>query len=532
MLFRELVEVARRIASTSSRSDKVSIAAELISKLEPEEAYKCLLILTGRLLPPSDLRALNVSWSTLWKVVRGLSAVEEVKGADVGEAVEHALSQLKKRQTTLESSLLTVDDVYSALESLASLSDRARKEALLSSLLSRLEPMEAWLLANAIVGETRLGLSEGLLIDAVALTYRLRREEVERASMVMGSPYEVVRAGGKLEFQPRLFRPLRPMLAQSSESLDEALRELRKCALEFKLDGMRVQVHKSGSEVRLFSRRMSDITSIAPEIVDELKGLRRNEAILEGEVIAERGGRPLAFQDMMRRFRRKEIDHELIEKIPLRIYLFDVLLADGRNLLDAPYEERRRELEEIAGDLPLVPALVTEDLREAQEFMSEAIGSGHEGVIAKDLRAPYVPGARGRYWLKIKAKESLDLVIVAAERGYGRRSRWYSDYYLAARNEGGGFSVVGKTFKGLNDEEFEWMTRKLEEIAIRKEGKIIFVKPEVVVEVAFNEVQRSPKYESGYALRFARIVRIRDDKIVDEADTLDKVKEIYLKSRM
>ncbi|MEM0042115.1 MAG: hypothetical protein QXU23_06725, partial [Candidatus Korarchaeum sp.] len=208
----------------------------------------------------------------------------------------------------------------------------------------------------------------------------------------------------------------------------------------------------------------------------------------------------------------------------------DALLIDGKSLLDSPYEERRRELEVIAGDLPLVPNLITDDLREAEEFMRRAIGSGHEGVMVKDLRSPYVPGVRGRYWLKVKARESLDLVIVAAERGYGRRSRWYSDYYLAARNESGEFSVVGKTFKGLTDEEFEWMTRRLEEITIRKEGKLIFVKPEVVVEVAFNEVQRSPKYESGYALRFARIIRIRDDKSADEADTLDKVKKIYLKS--
>ncbi|MEM0295291.1 MAG: ATP-dependent DNA ligase [Candidatus Korarchaeum sp.] len=531
MLFRELAEIARRIASTSSRSDKVRIASKLIRELEPEEAYKCLLILTGRLLPPSDPRSLDVSWSTLWKVVRGLSAVEEVKGSDVGEAVEHALSRLRKRQTTLESPPLTVSEVYSTLESLASFGERARKEALLSSLFSRLEPVESWLIANAIVGETRLGLSEGLLIDAVASAYGLRREDVERASMVMGSPYEIVRAGGKLEFHPRTFRPLRPMLAQSSESLEEALRELRRCALEFKLDGMRVQIHRSYGKVRLFSRRMSDITSIAPEVADELReGLRANEAIVEGEIIAEREGRPLAFQDMMRRFRRKELDHKLIKEVPLRLYLFDALLIDGKSLLDSPYEERRRELEVIAGDLPLVPNLITDDLREAEEFMRRAIGSGHEGVMVKDPRSPYVPGVRGRYWLKVKARESLDLVIVAAERGYGRRSRWYSDYYLAARNESGEFSVVGKTFKGLTDEEFEWMTRRLEEITIRKEGKLIFVKPEVVVEVAFNEVQRSPKYESGYALRFARIIRIRDDKSADEADTLDKVKKIYLKS--
>ena len=533
MLFRELAELARRIASTSSRREKVAIVAELIRKLGPEEAYKALLILTGRIFPPSDPRELNVSWATLWKVVSELAPGGEPKGVDVGELVESMLRSRDKRQTTLFEEPLTIEEVYSLLEAIAEAEgpgSKGKKEVILKSLFSRVEPEEAWLLANAIVGETRLGLSEGLLIDAIAYAYRRRREDVERAAMVLGDPYEIVRRGGRLEFKPVVFRPLRPMLAQTAESVRAAITELGKCALEYKLDGVRVQVHMRGREVRLFSRRLSEVTRSVPDVVESVRsGVRAEEAILEGEIIAERDGKPLPFQMLIRRFRRTNFDPKLIEEIPLRLYLFDLLLLNGESYLERSYVERRAKLEEVVSEpLKLVPSMVTSNPQEGEKFMKEALERGHEGIMAKRLDSPYVPGVRGRYWLKVKEVHTLDLVIVAAERGYGRRHRWYSDYYLAARDpETGEFLVVGKTFKGLTDEEFEWMTRKLEEMAVEREGKLIKVRPEIVVEVAFNEIQRSPKYRSGFALRFARIVRIRDDKTPDEVDTLDRVRELY-----
>lgn len=534
MLLKELAELAMRIASTSSRRDKVSLVSDLIRRSDPEEAYKALLILTGRIFPPSDPRELNVSWATLWKVVSSLSGAEPT-GVDAGELVKSIVEQRGKRQTALLEEPLTVEEVYKILEAISEAEgpgSKGRREALLSIPFSRADPSEAWLLANAIVGETRLGLNEGLLIESIAQAYGLRKEDVERAVMVLGDPYEIVRRGGKLEFEPVLFRPLKPMLAQSSDSLRSAIEELGRCALEYKLDGVRVQVHKRGDEVRFFSRRMSDITKSLPDVSDQVRyGVRAGEAILEGELIAERDGRPLPFQILIRRFKRRQLDPRLIEEIPLKLYIFDLILLDGSSYLRKPYFERREKLEGLIEDpVSLVRSLITSDPDEGMDFMEEALREGHEGVIAKKLNSPYIPGVRGRYWLKVKEKNSLDLVIVAAERGYGRRHRWYSDYYLAARDpESGEFLIVGKTFKGLTDEEFEWITQRLEELSIGKEGKLIRVRPSIVVEVSFNEIQRSPKYKSGFALRFARITRIRDDKSPEEADTIERVREIYEK---
>ncbi len=526
LLFRDLTLLAREVASTTSRNKKVEIVAKLI-RSHPEDAYWALLILTGRIFPSSDSRELNVSWSTLLSVVEGLAPVKW-SGVDVGEVVEKAIQERRKKQTSLLDTPLTVKEVYEMLEALAESTgpgSKSKKEAILKSLFSRVEPVEAWLLANAIVRETRLGLSEGLLIDAIAKAYNLRRELVERASMVMGDPYRILREG--IDLTPKVFRPLRPMLAQTAESVEEALKELGRCALEYKLDGVRVQVHVKKGRVRLFSRRLKDVTQSAPEVVQAVKQLNLNEAILEGEIIAEKEGKPLPFQLLMRRFRRQEIGN-LMEEVPLKLYLFDLLYLE-RSYLDEPYLHRRKLLEEVVSPpVEVVPATFTEDLEEARKFMEEALGKGHEGIMAKRLNSPYVPGVRGRHWLKVKRVHTLDLVIVAAERGYGRRHRWYSDYYLAARDpETGEFLIVGKTFKGLTDREFEWMTKRLEGLVQERRGKFIRVKPEVVVEVAFNEIQKSPKYRSGLALRFARIVRIREDKSPEEADTIERLRRLY-----
>ena len=526
LLFRDLALLAREVASTTSRNKKVEIVAKLI-RSHPEDAYWALLILTGRIFPSSDSRELNVSWSTLLSVVEGLAPVKW-SGVDVGEVVEKAIQERRKKQTSLLDTPLTVKEVYEMLEALAESTgpgSKSKKEAILKSLFSRVEPVEAWLLANAIVRETRLGLSEGLLIDAIAKAYNLRRELVERASMVMGDPYRILREG--IDLTPKVFRPLRPMLAQTAESVEEALKELGRCALEYKLDGVRVQVHVKKGRVRLFSRRLKDVTQSAPEVVQAVKQLNLNEAILEGEIIAEKEGKPLPFQLLMRRFRRQEIGN-LMEEVPLKLYLFDLLYLE-RSYLDEPYLHRRKLLEEVVSPpVEVVPATFTEDLEEARKFMEEALGKGHEGIMAKRLNSPYVPGVRGRHWLKVKRVHTLDLVIVAAERGYGRRHRWYSDYYLAARDpETGEFLIVGKTFKGLTDREFEWMTKRLEGLVQERRGKFIRVKPEVVVEVAFNEIQKSPKYRSGLALRFARIVRIREDKSPEEADTIERLRRLY-----
>jgi DNA ligase-1 len=317
-----------------------------------------------------------------------------------------------------------------------------------------------------------------------------------------------------------------------ADDVDEALKEHGgETAFEYKYDGARVQIHKLGGEVRVFSRGLTDVTQSLPEIVENVKSnIRAGEAILEGEVIAVGdSGYPIPFQHLMRRFRRVHEIEDTAEKIPVRLYLFDVIFLNGESLISLPYLRRRQILAENAGGIPLTTQIVTGNRRDAERFLKEAVGAGHEGLMAKKLDSPYTPGTRGKRWFKIKpVLEPLDLVITAAEYGYGRRHDWLSDYYLAARDgKTGEFLTVGKTFKGLTDEEIIEMTRRLKELTVREEHRRVVVLPKIVVEVVYNEVQKSPKYKSEMALRFARINRVRDDKSPEDGDTIEKVREIY-----
>jgi DNA ligase-1 len=322
------------------------------------------------------------------------------------------------------------------------------------------------------------------------------------------------------------------MLAQMANSLEEALKEHGgRTAFEYKYDGARAQIHKLGDQVRIFSRRLTDVTESLPDTVSSATdGIEATEAILEGEIVAvDSRGHPVPFQHLMRRFRRVHSITEMVEKIPVELYLFDILYLDGHNLILLPYVERRQVLAEKVEKIQLTRQAVTESVEEATQLLTEAMNAGHEGLMAKRLDSPYTPGIRGRHWLKIKpVLEPLDLVIVAAEYGYGRRHGWLSDYSLAARDaETGEFLEVGKTFKGLTDAEIVEMTARLKELVISERHGRVTVMPRIIVEVSYNEVQKSPKYKSGMALRFARITRIREDKSAEEADTIEKVREIF-----
>jgi DNA ligase-1 len=324
------------------------------------------------------------------------------------------------------------------------------------------------------------------------------------------------------------------MLAQTAQTIKEALEEQDcKTAFEYKYDGARVQIHMQSGLVEIFSRRLTNVTESLPEIVETVNlNIKAQSSIFEGEVVAlNDAGYPIAFQHLMRRFKRVRDISGMAKKIPLILYLFDILYLNGASLISFPYTERRRILGENAGKISLSHQIVTEKVGNAEEFLKGAIAAGHEGLMAKKLDSPYTPGSRGKKWLKIKTiLEPLDLVITAAEYGYGRRKGWLSDYYLAARDpETGGFSEVGKTFKGLTDAEIIDMTKRLKESITVEEGHRVIVVPKIVVEVAYNEIQQSPKYKSEMALRFARISRIRDDKTPQEADTIGKVKEIFEK---
>ncbi|MEM0233551.1 MAG: ATP-dependent DNA ligase, partial [Candidatus Nezhaarchaeales archaeon] len=332
-----------------------------------------------------------------------------------------------------------------------------------------------------------------------------------------------------------LFHPVKPMLAEKANDLLSALRELGgRASFEIKVDGARVQVHKLNDKVKIFSRRATDVTTSLPEVVEVVKRVAAESAVFEGEVIAlTSNGKPAPFQLLMRRFRRQRSVSELVSKIPLKLYFFDILYLNGETLIDKPYIERRKILRSVVSEDVIIETLITSKYEEAQTFYEKALKDGHEGLIAKDLESPYTPGVRGKKWLKIKPVfNTLDLVVIAAEYGHGYRASMLSDLYLAAYNpENNEFEVVGKCFTGLTDEELIWITKRLKEVAIKEEGRVVYVEPKIVVEVAFDEVQKSPHYKSGLALRFPRIIRIRDDKSPLEVDTIQTLSKIFEEQR-
>jgi DNA ligase-1 len=345
-------------------------------------------------------------------------------------------------------------------------------------------------------------------------------EEVAVAALARG--LEGVRA-----FRLRLFRPLQPMLAQPAEDLADALERLGEAALEYKLDGARVQIHRADGEIRVYSRQLNEVTAAVPEVVEAVRALPVGEAILDGEVIALRpDGRPQPFQITMRRFGRRLDVANLRSELPLATVLFDALRLDGRDVFDAPQRERFSALRERAPAL-VVPHRLTADRAEAEAFFDEALARGHEGLMAKAPGSPYEAGGRGSAWLKVKTAHTLDLVVLAAEWGHGRRSGWLSNLHLGARDPGGGFVMLGKTFKGLTDELLAWQTREFLARAVADDGHVVTLRPELVVEIDFDDVQQSPHYPGGMALRLARVKRYRPDKSPLQADTIDTVRAIH-----
>jgi DNA ligase-1 len=547
--FRALAELCEKLEGMKKRTLMISLVSDFLKTLEPEEVEPAVSMILGRALSKHSEHALEVSWATLSEIIRRITGVDWKvftdtfsKTGDIGAATKILFeSSGVKRQLSLFEKVLTINDVRKSFEAIAEAvgpGSREKKERLLEALLSAASPLEAKYLVKIIIGEMRTGFHEGLMEQAVSEAFHVPLDAVQRASMVLGDigvVAAIVRAGGKECLRKvgfKVFRPVKLMLAQMANDVAEALKEHGgKTALEYKLDGARVQIHKKGGNVKIFSRRLTDVTESLPEVVETVKrNIKAESAILEGEVIAVDGeGHPLPFQHLMRRFKRVHEIEDAASTIPVKLFLFDILYLNGQSLIALSYLQRRQILEEYAGEIPLTKQIITDSVEEAERFLKEALNAGHEGLMAKKIDSDYVPGIRGKRWLKIKPTlPPLDLVIVAAEYGYGKRHRWLSDYYLAARDaETGEFLTVGKTFKGLTDAEIVEMTKRLKELAVKEEPRRVLVVPKIVVEVAYNEIQKSPKYKCGMALRFARITRIRDDKTPEEADTIQRVREIY-----
>ena len=550
MLFKSLAELLEKVAQTNRRLEIIGLVADFLRTLDIEELEPAISMIVGRAFPRWSQKKLNVSWATLKEILNRIGGGDWSvfadafnRTGDVGSATKAVFENIKfGKQVSLVQKELAISDVRRLLDVIAQFEgpgSREKKERSLMTLFSQVSPIEAKYLVKIILGEMRTGLHEGLMEQVVAKAFDAPLAAIQRASMLLGDIREVAALVGvegktglfRVDF--RVFRPVKLMLAKTAQGVSEALLQHGgKTAFEYKYDGARVQVHKQGSKVSIFSRRLLEVASL-PEVVESIRAnVKSGEVVLEGEVVAvDEAGYPLPFQHLMRRFRRVHGVQDISSRIPVRLYLFDILYLNGESLVSLPYSERRRILAEHVGEIPLTEQIVTQDHELAEDFLKKAIAEGHEGLMAKSLRSPYTPGIRGKHWLKIKPILSpLDLVITSAEYGYGRRRDWLSDYYLAARDpKTGEFLIVGKTFKGLTDTEMIEMTQRLKALAIREKENRVWVIPKMVVEVLYNEIQKSPKYRSEMSLRFARINRIRYDKNPEDADTINLVKEIYEK---
>ena len=509
MKLAHLVETSRRVTEASGRLEKIGLLATLLGSVERDEIEIAVAFLSG-----------SVRQSKLGVGYAALQAAMPPRAADAPSL-----------------GLAEVDAAFDRIAAVPSgKGSTSERQRLLGELLALATHDEQSFLFRLVTGELRQGAVEGLMLEAVAQAAGVPAEGVRRARMMAGDLPSVAKAalsGDAAElagFATQLFRPVHPMLAGSAEDPAVAIKELGEAALEYKLDGARIQIHKSGDRVAVYSRRLNDVTTAVPEVVELVRALPARELILDGEVIALReDGTPLPFQTTMSRFgRRLDIDRSRRD-VPLTPFFFDLLYLDGSSLMDEPARRRQAALHELAPAPTVVPRLVTASSVEADRFLRTAIARGHEGIMAKALDAPYQAGYRGRRWLKIKPANTLDLVVLAAEWGHGRRHGWLSNLHLGARDPAGGFVMLGKTFKGMTDEMLDWQTKKLLELEVARDGITVYVRPELVVEVAFNEVQASSQYPGGVALRFARVKRYRRDKTPGEADTIVSVQEMHMR---
>jgi len=554
--FYDFANVCQSLSQTQSRLQMAEEVGIFLASLDIDEAEIAARFMVGRAVEQGEEKRLQISGRAIWKIVAEMTNSADqgedifTAAEDFGEAVEMTL-KLRGADPEPTLTIRELNEKFAEIAAIEGRHARNRKLDALRELFTRASAFEGKYIAKILIGEMRHGVSEGLMLEAIAKMSARPVAEVRRIHMLeadLGRVVRMIRSPADAEKSAvtdsspgtRTVKPLKPMLAFPVDDIAEAFATLGpELSFEHKLDGARVQIHHAGDEngggVRIFSRRLNEITESIPDVVEVVNRIGARHAILDGEVIGvDASGRPAAFQDLMRRFgRTREVEKARVEQ-PLKLYVFDVLALDGALTIDRPWSERISMLEELqsSSGLEIVERIIKPDLARAEKFYADAVAAGYEGVMAKSLASAYTPGARGRGWLKIKHTRTLDLVIVAAEWGYGRRHGWLSNYHLAARDKSGGFAMLGKTFKGLSDEQFRAMTERLLALKTAESHGVVTVRPEVVVEVAYNDIQRSPNYDAGMALRFARIVRIRDDKSPEQADSIDTVTADYERQKI
>jgi DNA ligase-1 len=507
-LLAHLVATSQRVAATSARLAKVGELAGFLKSLPPGEVCAAVHYLSGQ-TPQGRLGV-------------GYSALEPATLAPPAPGPSLSIGD--------------VDAVLALLPGIKGTGAAGRRTELLRDLWSLATPPEREFLARLLLGELRQGALGGVMLDAIAAAAELPVSAVRRAAMYAKSLGAVAHAAlghGREaldKFQLELFSPISPMLAQTAADVSEALLELEgEAAFEWKMDGARIQVHKAADEVRIYTRGLNEVGEAIPEIVEAVRRLPVHTAVLDGEAIAfDASGRPHPFQITMRRFGRKLNVAGLREELPIAGFFFDCLRLEQDSLVDRSTEERVAALARAVPSGMRMPRRVTSSEAEASAFYDAALAAGHEGLMAKSLRAPYEAGNRGASWLKIKRAHTLDLVVLAAEWGHGRRTGKLSNLHLGALDtETGDYVMLGKTFKGLTDATLDWQTRELLAREIRRDPGTVYVTPDLVVEIAFSDLQASPRYPGGLTLRLARVKRYRADKPARDADTMESVRRIY-----
>jgi DNA ligase-1 len=508
-LLSTLVETSTQTAATSSRLKKQQQIAALLRTVSPQEIQLAVSYLAGELLQGRT----GISYATLQAAMESSSPA-----------------------TAPTLSLTDVDRILDEIVAIKGSGSMARRTAAARDLFSRATSTERDFLWRLVTGELRQGALGGVMLDAIAVASAIDARAIRRAAMYAPSLGAVAKVAfgegeaGLARFQLHPMHPIAPMLAQTAADVDEALELFKgKVDFEWKMDGARIQVHKVGSDVRIYTRSLNDVSHAIPEIVEQARGFDLHTLVLDGEAIVfSDSGRPVAFQTTMRRFGRKLDVDALRSELPIRAFYFDCLRINDLTLADRPMSERIESLRRALPAELLIPRLITDDRTEARAFYEAAVAAGHEGVMAKSLDAPYEAGNRGASWLKIKRSHTLDLVVLAAEWGHGRRRGTLSNLHLGAfDSESGEYVMLGKTFKGLTDAMLEWQTKEFLAREVRRDDWTVYVRPEIVVEVAFSDIQASPRYPAGLALRLARVKCYRTDKRVEDADSLAAVRLIF-----
>ncbi len=542
----DLVRVLDDISSTTKRKEKTKLLGDFLRAIDDTDIEIATLFLAGRTFAESDERSLNMSWAGIISAIQrameiDVKEIEKHYAGDAGEAIASVLSSSSiPRQQGLFDEALTLGLLYNTFQKIAALEGKGsknEKEALLSNLFQSASPREVRYLVALILGDMRTGISDAMVLEGISEAFAIDSDLLRRAWSFCGDLGKVARISrrsgkdGIASITVEVFTPIRPMLATPADSISKVVtQETDELYLELKYDGARVQIHKDNGIVRIFSRRLNEVTDSLPEIAEQVaQVIDADRVILDGEVIAVNQGIPAPFQEVMKRFGRIQDIDRASDQVEVQLFIFDIILKDDECLVDFGYTTRRSVLESVAPAEIVAPRYAVTSIEESTDIFERSKELGHEGIMIKRGNSTYIPGKRGKHWYKIKhTLPTLDMIVMAAEWGHGRRSKWLSDYHLGVFDtQLGEFVMVGKTFKGLTDIELETMTKRFQDISYESKRGVVRVKPQVVVEVLVSELQKSPTYNSGIALRFARIKRIRDDLGPSDVVTLQELEDLY-----